>query len=199
MTFNDFKYQVMPRAHLSDGHITLRAVCPQDIESIRVWRNEQMSVLRQNAIITPEEQKQYFIKHVWQEKNCIQPKQILLAILQDDILIGYGGLVNIKWNDKKAEISFLLSTDIENNKENRANIFECFLRIICDTAFIDLKLSRLWTETYSNRADHIKVLETAGFLYEGLLKHNVIIKGIPTDAILHAKLKHEWKKDNERL
>ena len=41
-----------------------------------------------------------------------QPYQILFSFLKNNEFIGYGGLVHINWEEKKAEISFLLNTKI---------------------------------------------------------------------------------------
>ena len=190
---NEDKYRVMPRASLEDGILSFRAVNSKDIESIRQWRNAQMDVLRQGVLITSEAQKCYFAEYVWPDKSRLQPSQILLAIERHGELIGYGGLVHISWEDQRAEISFLLAPFIESNSQFRAEIFSIFLKHIQVLAFEDLKLSRLWTETFAHRADHLRVLEAAGFRFEGRLRGHVIICGRPIDSLLHGLLANEWK------
>ena len=139
-------YLVMPRASLQDGLIYLRAVNYSDIESIRHWRNSQIDVLRQASLITCEEQERYFSEQIWPDKLSPYPKQVLLAIEKNYELIGYGGLVNLNWQDQRAEVSFLLSPKIENSSNERARIFLSFLGLIQELAFEDLGLSRLWTK-----------------------------------------------------
>ena len=193
MTMNADDYLVMPRPRLEDGVLALRAVTPDDIESIRQWRNAQMDVLRQSAFITPEAQKRYFAEYIWPDKSFLQPRQILLAIERHRELIGYGGLVHISWGDQRAEISFLLAPLIESDSQVRAVLFSRFLRLVQALAFEDLKLSRLWTETFAHRADHLRTLEAAGFRFEGRLRAHTIICGRPTDSLLHGLLANEWK------
>jgi RimJ/RimL family protein N-acetyltransferase len=185
-------YLIMPRPILQEGEMTLRAIGPEDIEFIRQWRNSQLDVLRQIAQISSAEQERYFSEHIWPEKLILQPKQILLAIEHKNELIGYGGLVKIAWQDRRAEVSFLLSPTIEDSPVNRAIIFSSFLRLVQELAFKDLGLVRLWTETYANRTEHLHTLESAGFQFEGCLRSHVIINCEPIDSLLHGVLADEW-------
>lgn len=190
-------YLVMPRPILRDGELTLRAIDPEDIELIRQWRNSQLDVLRQTAPISSVEQVRYFTEFIWPEKLIIHPKQLLLAIEHKNQLIGYGGLVQIAWLDKRAEVSFLLSPSLESIQVDRTFIFSSFLRLLQELAFKDLGLTRLWTETYAQRTEHILTLESSGFRLEGCLRSHVIISGEPTDSLLHGMLADEWNENHE--
>lgn len=178
----------MPRPQLSDGELVLRAVEPRDIESIRRWRNAQMEVLRQSEIITVIQQHRYFAEHVWPDKRRDRPGQILLAIERHDHLIGYGGLVHICWPDRRAEVSFLLDPSVESMSQMRAMVFTRYLRLVQQLAFCDLQMSRLWTETYAFRFDHINTLESVGFRHEGRLRGHVLMNTGPIDSIVHGCL-----------
>jgi RimJ/RimL family protein N-acetyltransferase len=181
----DGNYRVLPRSEISDGVITLRPLVPGDIEKIRLWRNAQMDVLRQARPISTQEQVSYFEQHVWPEKGSSQPSQILLGIELSNKLIGYGGLVNLHWADQRAEISFLLSDEIEVQSALRAEIFTRFLLLIQELSFMSLGLQRIWTETYSFRKAHIKTLEASGFVLEGCMRKHVIINGERIDSLIH--------------
>ncbi|MDA9693753.1 hypothetical protein N9U15_01995 [Prochlorococcus sp. AH-736-P13] len=53
MNNNQFKkYHIINEEKISSGPLTLRAVQNEDIEKIRIWRNNQRDVLRQNNLIT---------------------------------------------------------------------------------------------------------------------------------------------------
>jgi RimJ/RimL family protein N-acetyltransferase len=190
-------YLIMPRPVLQEGEMTLRAIGPEDIEFIRQWRNSQLDVLRQIAQISSAEQERYFSEHIWPDKLILHPKQILLAIEHKNQLIGYGGLVKIAWQDRRAEVSFLLSPTTENSPVDRAIIFSSFLRLVQELAFKDLGLVRLWTETYAHRTEHIHTLESAGFQFEGCLRSHVIINREPIDSLLHGILADEWNENHE--
>lgn len=181
-------YSIMPRPKLQDRELTLRAVQPGDIEAIRRWRNDQMDVLRQSAVITPEAQRRYYAEHIWPSKTSLQPPQILLAIDRHDQLIGYGGLVHIAWAYRRAEISFLMDPKFEQDGPLLTEYFTRFLRLLQTLAFEDLSLQRLTTETYAHRARHIQALEAAGYRLEGRLESHVLVEGRPCDALIHGLL-----------
>lgn len=193
MTRGAVRYAVMPNPTLSDGVLEVRAVEPRDIEAIRQWRNAQMDVLRQTAVISPEEQEQYFTQHVWPQTAASEPTQILLALESAGVLIGYGGLVHISWPNRRAEVSFLLTPDREQNPEILLAFFARFLALMQRMAFADLGLHRLCTETFAHRTRHIAALEAAGFMIEGRLREHVMVDGKPTDSLAHGVLASDWK------
>ena len=188
------RYVVMPTPSLSDGVLDIRAVQPSDIDAIRQWRNAQMDVLRQTAPISAEGQKRYFAERVWSELESSEPSQILLAIESDGVLIGYVGLVHISWPNRRAEVSFLLTPELEKKPDALTALFSRFLALLKQLAFEDLGLRRLCTETFAHRTRHIAILEASGFRYEGCLREHVLIDGKPTDSLTHGLLAGEWKK-----
>lgn len=193
MTSTEHHYLIMPRPRLHDGEFTLRAIGPQDIESIRQWRNAQMDVLRQSSAITMEEQQRYFAEHIWPDRSSLKPRQILLAIEHHGELVGYGGLVHISWPYRRAEVSFLLEPRLEHDQKALQDCFSRYLAMIQEFAFEDIQLHRLTTETYEQRAVHIRALEAAGFRLEGRLREHVIVGGKLTAALMHGTLAHEWR------
>lgn len=192
MTLSQAGYKVMPRPRVEQGCLVIRAVAPHDIERIRQWRNAQIDVLRQTSWISPEEQERYFAENVWLEMASLRPKQILLSLEKDGEMIGYGGLVHINWDARRAEISFLLRPDLEQSPNKLPEILSCYLKIIYEIAFDDLGLNKLVTETYSFRKTHISVMESSGLRLEGYLRNHVLIRDQLTDSYLHGILSSEW-------
>ena len=95
------------------------------------WRNDQIYHLRQEKLLTKDDQNQYFnliIKNLFSEHF---PKQILFSYIKNNICIGYGGLVHINWKDKNAEISFIMNTDLENNFKFHWETFLNMLEKLC--------------------------------------------------------------------
>jgi RimJ/RimL family protein N-acetyltransferase/predicted ATP-grasp superfamily ATP-dependent carboligase len=193
MTYTAHPYIIMPRPRLQTGDLLLRALEENDIETIRLWRNAQMDVLRQSEPITPEAQRAYFASTVWPETQHHQPKQILLGIERSGVLIGYGGLVHIAWAYQRAEVSFLLAPELELDTSTLAHTFTQFLELMQELAFQDLQLQRLTTETYAHRTVHIQGLERAGHQAEGRLRDHVLVDGQPTDALVHGILAKDWR------
>jgi len=157
----------------------------EDRFDIMKWRNEQMYHLRQNNPLTKEDQEKYFytiVEKLFKEKN---PKQILFSYLNGDECIGYGGLVHINWIDKNAEISFIMNTELEENEFEKH--WGVFLNLIERVAFLDLNLHKLHSYAFNLRPKIYKVLETANFKKEAVLKEHCYFNKEYIDVIIHSK------------
>ncbi len=154
---------------------------------IRLWRNLQIDVLRQKGEISEEDQLKYFESVVWPTFNQDNPRQILMSFFYEEKLIGYGGLVHISWEDKRAEVSFLVDPS-RITPEIYEHDFTAFLTLIKMMAFSDLGFERLYTETYDIREKHISILETNDFQREGIMRKHVLINGKRIDSIIHGCL-----------
>ena len=84
-----------------------------DAEKIRIWRNNQIKILRQNEKIKKKDQINYFNKYILSKNSKLN----LYAIEFNKKLIGYGGLVNISMHFKTAEVSFLVNNIIKHNSK----------------------------------------------------------------------------------
>ena len=164
----------------------------EDRTKIMQWRNEQIYHLRQNKPLTIEDQEKYFtdtVSELFKEK---QPSQLLFSFLEKDICIGYGGLVHMNWEDKRAEMSFLVNPAIASNIEAYEISFSSFIKLIKKVCFEEIKFNKLYTETYSNRLKHIKILEKNEFVIEGILREHIIQKSKFQNSILHSILETEY-------
>jgi len=186
-------YKCLTNQRFEHNEFALVPLRDEDIQKIRIWRNEQITVLRQNEHITEEMQLNYFTSQVVPNFDASQPKQILFSYLKNNELIGYGGLVHFSWLDKRAEVSFLLDTKFTNNTIVHDLYFENYLYLIQKVAFEDLILLRLHTEVYDTRQHHINILEKCGFRFEGRLREHIFIGEKMVDSILHGKLNKEYK------
>ena len=175
------------------GSISLKSISQNDIELIRVWRNNQSNILRQKENISKNSQEEYYKKNVWNEMSLTKPKKILLSIFRNDLLVGYGGLVNISWDDKRAEMSFLLSDKYLDEKILYGEIFSDFIFLIKKIGFTELNLNRIFTETYDIRPFHISILEKNNFQLEGRMKSHLIIDNKKVDSLIHGCLKNNEK------
>jgi len=160
----------------------------QDIFKIMRWRNNQINILRQNTKLTRQDQIKYYNK-IKKDSKKNKPKNMLFSIINsnDQNCIGYGGLVNIDWQNKKAEMSFLLDTKIIRKDDQYNLYFNSFIKLI-KKEFFKVKLNRLFTETFLFRKKHIKVLEKNNFVKEGILRKNTFKKKY-IDSIIHSIVK----------
>lgn len=161
------------------------------MEAIRQWRNAQISVLRQKTPISSDEQISYFQNHLLPLFTQAQPKQILFSYFFKDECIGYGGLTNVDFDSRRAEVSFLSNPNRTVVDSVYAQDFSHFLQLLKKVAFDDLHLHRLYTETYAFRLKHIQLLEQEGFTKEGVLKEHNYINQQWCDSILHGQLNSE--------
>ena len=163
---------------------SVRNIKYEDILKIKAIRNEQMDVLRQSKLLTDEDQENWY-------NNVILPsyksntKTLNFTILYENEFIGYGGLVNIDYVNKKAEVSFLVKKNRTLDKNIYENDFSYFLKFISKYSFEELNLHKLWTETYEFRNFHISILEKEGFKREGLLKDSINQDDEYFNSILH--------------
>jgi RimJ/RimL family protein N-acetyltransferase len=157
----------------------------EDKYKIMNWRNDQISILRQNHLLTKKEQDLYFEK-IHEQKKESNPSQILFSYLKDDELIGYGGIVHINWIDQRGEVSFLLETRRNKNISQFKTEYAFFLQLIKKVAFQDLGFNKLTTEAFDLRPYLIETLECNGFIQEGRLKSHIFMNGVYVDSLLHA-------------
>jgi hypothetical protein len=156
-------YQCLKTILFSSGDYTLRPIHIEDSERIRIWRNSQMTVLRQNGPLDRATQLAYFNDHVLPCFFMNQPKQLLFSFQFKHSLIGYGGLVHIDWTSQRGEMSFLIKNERVNNSRNYSSDLRNFIELIKKIAE-EVEIREITTETYSHRVSHILLLESSGFM-----------------------------------
>jgi RimJ/RimL family protein N-acetyltransferase len=159
---------------------------------IKNWRNQQIDFLRQTTLLTNKDQKEYYNNFILPSFSTNKPKIILFSFMKLKKCIGYGGLINIDWNSKRAELSFLLDTNRSKNLKIYRKEFKIFLNLITRLSFVELKLNRLFTETFDIRPVHIDVLQKFGFKFEGRLKKHTFVQGRFVDSLIHGYLKEYY-------
>ena len=168
-----------------NGQYSLRPLKFEDMEPIRRWRNAQLDVLRQQKPLSREQQEAYWQNTVAPSYSQSKVEQLLLAFIEAEELIGYGGVTHIDWVEGCGEVSFLLNPKLVANPQEYRKKFGVFLEMIKTVAFDKLGLKRLYTETYDIRPDHISELELRGFRLEKRLSEAVEIQGRLVDSLIH--------------
>ena len=179
-------YKVLHNQIFTNDEFSIVPIRYEDRMSILKWRNEQIYHLRQDKSLTEEDQEIYFktvVNTLFDEED---PNQILFSYMQNDVCIGYGGLVHINWIDKNAEISFIMNTELE--QDYFAKHWTIFLELIEQVAFKDLNFHKLFTYAFDLRPHIYEVIENAGFVKEATLKEHCFFNGVYKDVIMHGKL-----------
>ncbi|WP_438969475.1 GNAT family N-acetyltransferase [Nonlabens sp.] len=179
-------YKCLAQQEFSSGEFKIVPIRFEDRMDIMKWRNEQMYHLRQAEPLTIESQNHYFnsvVKSLFEQEK---PSQILFSFLQNDICIGYGGLVHINWIDKNVEISFIMNTDYE--KENFETLWSEYLNLIEQVAFNELQLYKLYVYAFDLRPHLYTTLLNNNYFFDARLKEHCFFENSYKDVIIHSKI-----------
>lgn len=178
-------FRVLENKVFAIGRHSLVPIRFEDRMEIMKWRNEQIYHLRQDKVLTMEDQDSYFRNVVNKLFDESQPAQLLFSFLEDNQCIGYGGLVHINWIDKNAEISFIINTALE---EQLAYYWHLYLQLIEKVAFNNLKLHKVYTYAFDVRPQLYPILLQSGYKEDARLKDHCLFNGNYLDVLIHFKI-----------
>jgi len=158
----------------------------EDRWDIMNWRNQQIYHLRQAQPLTADTQDKYFNTVVTSLFEEEQPKQILFSYLENDVCIGYGGLVHIDWLNKNAEISFIIDSNLEKNHFHFH--WSTYLQLLEQVAFNELKFHKIFTYAFDLRPHLYDAVESQQFIKEAVLKEHIFFDGKFIDVVIHSKI-----------
>lgn len=179
-------YKVLNKQVFSNGNYSIVPIRLEDRFAIMKWRNNQIYHLRQNKLLTEEDQDLYFETIVKKLFDQEQPNQILFSYLEGNKCIGYGGLVHINWIDRNAEISFIMETALE--KEHFQLHWMTYLELIEQLAFEQLDLHKIFTYAFDIRPNLYLALDKARFVEEARLKEHCFFNNSYIDVVIHSKI-----------
>ena len=181
----DIKYSFLKKTFYKYDDYQIVPLRFSDIQKIRNWRNEQLTILRQKNPISEAEQFSYYEKIIKKSFTVKNPKQILFSFLMNQKCVGYGGLVHIDWENKNAELSFLNETARSLDEKIFSKDFKIFLHLLFEITFSELKLNKITTEAFDIRQNLIKLLEDIGFIFYKKKDDHITINGILHDSLFH--------------
>lgn len=171
---------------------SVRGIEREDMEPIRRWRNAQIRVLRQATELSSADQQRYFEQAVLPTFEDPRPRQVLLTLLLEGGRVGYGGLTHIDWEVRRTELAFLVTPERAADPDLYEQDFRAFLTLAIDgVAFADLRLHRVFSETFDIRPQTVAILESFGFVPEGRMRDHVEIDGRYVDSLLHGYVARE--------
>ncbi len=184
-------YRCLATSRFGHGSYELVPYREQDILLVKQWRNEQIDVLRQARPLSDEDQKRYYETFVKPTFSEAEPRVVLFSYLYAGECIGYGGLTNVDWQARRAELSFLVATQRAGKAPQYAEDFSNFLQLVKQAAFEGANLNRLFTETFDVRPAHVALLEQAGFKLEGRLRQHARVGQRLVDSLVHGLLRSD--------
>lgn len=181
-------YKPLLQQEFINGIYKIVPIRDEDKYAIMQWRNEQIDILRQKEPLTKEKQECYFNNVIDKLFEQEKPNQLLFSFLENDILIGYGGLVHIDWESKNAEISFITITDRNKDETTFSKDFESYLLIIFEIAYRFLDFNKLHTTFYDipERNSYQMVLERLNFSREAHLKSHLFFNDRFVDVFIYS-------------
>jgi RimJ/RimL family protein N-acetyltransferase len=179
------------KQEFASGNYSIVPIRFEDRLDILKWRNEQIYHLRQDKPLTVKDQDNYFATVVAKAFEQDKPNQILFSFLENDICIGYGGLVHISWIDKNAEISFVMNTELEN--EYFSKYWSIFLKLIEQIAFEECYLHKIYIYAFDLRPKLYEASESAGFFKDAVFREHCFFKEKYIDVVIYSKIKENDK------
>ena len=158
----------------------------EDRFQIMQWRNEQIEILRQKNPLTIEKQDTYFKEVISNLFEDVNPSQLLFSFLENDKLVGYGGLVHIDWESKNGEISFITKTSRNQEVQQFKSDWKQFLKILTTIATIHLRFNKIYTYAYDIRPALFSTLVENDFIQEAILKNHIFINGNLHHVLIHS-------------
>ncbi|MFC0776754.1 GNAT family N-acetyltransferase [Flavobacterium sp. HJSW_4] len=179
-------YSCLKRQSFEMGIFKIVPIRYEDRLDIMKWRNEQIYHLRQDKPLTVANQDYYFNNVVKVLFSQEKPSQILFSFLENEICVGYGGLVHINWIDKNAEISFIMNTILETNYFE--SYWKIYLGLIEQLAFEELKLHKIYTYAFDLRPKLYTALHEVGFVEDARLNQHCFFENKFIDVVIHSKI-----------
>ena len=179
-------YSCTSKQSFNNKEFSIVPIRDKDKYKIMEWRNEQLEHLRQKEHLTKVKQENYFREVISKLFDEEYPDQILFSFLKNDLCVGYGGLVHINWDNRNAEISFIMDTKMQ--KSNFDIFWLEYLSLIEQVAFDELKLKKIYTFAYDFRKSLFSVLLSAKYREDGRLKTHIKFGESYIDAVLHYKI-----------
>ena len=179
------KYIALSQGNFKSGEFQIVPIRYKDRLDIMKWRNEQMYHLRQSEVITEENQDDYYKDIISKLFTKKKPNQLLFSFLKNDKCIGYGGLVHIDWENKSAEISFIMNTSLE--EDYFEILWSEFLILIEKVAFIYLNFNTIFTYAFDLRPNLYPILLKNNYPLKERIKHQLHIDNKWFDVVIHEK------------
>lgn len=137
----------------------LKTLSLADCEQVRLWRNQQSSMLRTPFLLTQEQQEMFYRDVICNRQANARFWGVEATVTEEawtgDLdgktvpvehqhFVGMTGLENISWENRLAEISLIF-----NPKYSMDKYGEEALRLLLYEGFMNMNLENIYTEVYS--------------------------------------------------
>jgi len=164
--------------------ITLRDLSTEDLKLLVRWRNDpEVNRYLADRLKTAEEAE------AWYNKLRANPKVWLKTVVQDNAAVGYATVESIDEKNRKCELALVIG-----EKDSWGGGIGTFvLKEMLKYAFETLRMHRVWAAVADGNDRSERLVKTAGFIKEGVMRETLIMNGKFTDLLFYSILEHEYK------
>jgi RimJ/RimL family protein N-acetyltransferase len=165
--------------------VKLRAIESEDVVRYHAWINDsETNQWRGLYHPTSREEAAGWIE----EQRQKRPEHLSLSIESDGVHVGFIGLRGICARSRRAEIWIYIGAKDYWNQ----GIGQDAIQTLCDYAFTEMNLFRIWLECNSDFVPVVRCYEKVGFLEEGRPRKAYYRNGKFHDTCIMGLLKDEW-------
>lgn len=129
-----------------------------------------------------------FIRKTHQKLNKKKAFELGIELKETKEIIGMVSLIKIDYDNKKAEIGYWLGKKYWGRK-----IMKEAIKLLLDFGFKKLKLVRIYARVMHPNTSSARLLEKAGFKYEGRMRKTTFKNGKWMDDLIYSILSSEFK------
>jgi len=141
---------------------------------------EEISAIARHPEVAP------YLTEKWMYPSAM-PETMEFNIYHDGEIIGQAALKNIRWFNRKAELSLFIKPEYQGKKLGRK-----ILEKLMEHAFGKLNFYRLEAEVLEYNEKALKLVESLGFTMEGKLRQAKYFNGRYYDIFRYGILKQEF-------
>lgn len=168
---------------MSAQTIDIRDLTLDDLDSLVRWRRDPAVNRYLSIRLTTIDETE-----AWFHKVKANPKVWLKAVLAGGDVIGYAVVEAIDAKNRKCELALVIG---ETNHWGKG-IATSILKTMLEYAFDSLRMHRVWAAVARGNDRSERLLKTAGFRQEGVMREPLIINGEFTDLLCYSILEHEY-------
>ncbi len=175
---------------IKGDRINLRKLKKSDAESIQKHAKDK-EISRYTILPHPYKLKhaQDFINLTHKKMRKKESYEFGIELKVTKKIIGMMGLINIDFENKKAEVGYWLG-----KKYWKQGLTTESLKLILKFGFRELKLEKIYAKVMCPNMASANLLKKNGFKLEGKLRKNTLKNGKFMDDLIYGLLKEEWKK-----
>ncbi len=189
MTAPDPNSAFRPVPELRTQRLLLRQFRPEDLDDIWDYASDPRTTV--HTIWDTHrslDDTRAFLASALARQSAGGPPHWAIQELEGTGLIGTCGFVNLAPEHLRGEIGYVLSPKFWGRGYGTEAA-----RAIIAYGFTELGLNRIEARCAAENAASARVLEKAGMRFEGLLRRDIVVRGMPRDARLYAVLRQDWE------